>query len=107
MGVGTFISVGRSLDTALERVETAERVGYGSVFVTQLAARDALGVLMAYATRSERLRLGTGVLPIYARTPVAMAQMAATVDEFSGGRLVLGLGASHRPVVEAWFGQTI
>jgi alkanesulfonate monooxygenase SsuD/methylene tetrahydromethanopterin reductase-like flavin-dependent oxidoreductase (luciferase family) len=62
---------------------------------------------MAYAARSERLRLGTGVTPIYSRTPVATAQSFATLDEFSGGRAVIGLGVSHRPAVEAWYGQTI
>src|SRR5690242_13112641 len=62
---------------------------------------------MAYAARSERLRLGTGVTPIYSRTPAAAAQSFATVDEFSGGRAIAGFGVSHRPVVEAWYGQEI
>ena len=57
--------------------------------------------------QTERIRLGTGVVPIYTRTPAAMAQEAATIDELSGGRFTLGLGVSHRPVVEAWHGQTI
>jgi alkanesulfonate monooxygenase SsuD/methylene tetrahydromethanopterin reductase-like flavin-dependent oxidoreductase (luciferase family) len=105
--VGTFISVGRSLETAMQRVERAERLGYDSVYVTHIAARDSLAVLMAYASRTERIRLGTGVLPIYSRTPVTTAQTAATIDEFSGGRMVLGLGVSHRVTVENWYGQTI
>ena len=46
-------------------------------------------------------------MPIYTRTPATMAQTAATIDELSGGRLTLGLGVSHRPVVEGWHGQTI
>ena len=62
---------------------------------------------MAYASRTERIRLGTGVMPIYSRTPVATAQSFATLDEFSGGRALAGLGVSHRPVVEGWYGQTI
>jgi F420-dependent oxidoreductase-like protein len=107
MGLGAFVSVGRSLDTALERVELAERLGYESAFVTHIATRDSLTVLAAYAARTERIRLGTGVMPIYSRTPVTTAMSAATVDEFSGGRLVLGLGVSHRPVVEGWYGDTI
>ena len=107
MALGTFISVGRSLETALQRVEHAERLGYEAVYVTHLAARDSLTVLMAYASRTERVGLGTGVMPIYSRTPVATAQSAVTVDEFSGGRLRLGLGVSHRPVVEGWYGDTI
>jgi len=105
--VGTYISAGRSLETALQRVERAEGLGYESVYVTHIAARDSLAVLMAYACRSERVRLGTGVLPIYSRTPVATAQAAATIDELSGARMVLGLGVSHQVTVENWYGQTI
>jgi F420-dependent oxidoreductase-like protein len=107
LGLGSFISVGRSLDTALERVELAERLGYESVWVTHIAARDSLTTLMAYASRTERVRLGTGVMPIYSRKPATTAMSAAPVDEFSGGRLVLGLGVSHRPTMEAWFDEKI
>ena len=107
MALGTFISVGRSLDTALERVQLAEKLGYESVYVTHIASRDSLTTLMAYASRTERVRLGTGVMPIYSRPPVTTAMSAATADEFSGGRIVLGLGVSHRPVVEGWFDQRI
>jgi F420-dependent oxidoreductase-like protein len=91
----------------MQRVVKAERLGYESAYVTHIAGRDSLTVLAAYATRTERIKLGTGVLPIYSRTPVATAQMAATIDELSGGRLVLGLGVSHRVTVENWYGQTI
>ena len=107
MGLGSFIGAGRSLETALQRVELAERLGYESVYVTHIAARDSVTTLTAYAARSERVRLGTGVLPIYSRTPVATAQSYATLDEYSGGRAVCGLGVSHRPTVEGWYGQTI
>ena len=107
MALGTFIGVGKSLETALQRVELAERLGYESAYVTHIAARDSVTLLMAYAARSERLRLGTGVTPIYSRTPAAAAQSFATVDEFSGGRAIAGFGVSHRPVVEAWYGQAI
>jgi alkanesulfonate monooxygenase SsuD/methylene tetrahydromethanopterin reductase-like flavin-dependent oxidoreductase (luciferase family) len=107
VGLGAYVSVGRSLDTALQRAELAERAGYESVYTTHLAARDSLTTLMAYASRTERVRLGTGVMPIYSRTPVATAQSFATLDEFSGGRAVIGLGVSHRPVVEGWYGAGI
>jgi alkanesulfonate monooxygenase SsuD/methylene tetrahydromethanopterin reductase-like flavin-dependent oxidoreductase (luciferase family) len=62
---------------------------------------------MAYAAASERIRLGTGVVPIFSRTPATMAQTAATIDEYSEGRMVLGLGVSHRVTVENWHGQKI
>jgi alkanesulfonate monooxygenase SsuD/methylene tetrahydromethanopterin reductase-like flavin-dependent oxidoreductase (luciferase family) len=106
-GRGTFISVGKSFDQALERVRRAEGLGYDSVYTTQTAGRDALTMLSAYSTATERIKLGTGVLPIYSRTPVATAQAAATIDEYSGGRMVLGLGVSHQVTVENWFQSKI
>src|SRR3712207_5492830 len=107
MALGCFVSVGRSLDQAVQRVRLAEELGHESVYVTHINGRESLTVLAHYANHSERVRLGTGVVPIYTRTPATMAQTAATIDELSGGRLNLGLGVSHRPVVEGWHGQTI
>jgi F420-dependent oxidoreductase-like protein len=106
-GIGAFISAGRSLQAALDRVRRADELGLDAIYTTQIARRDALSLLMAYATVSERSRLGTGVVPIFSRTPVAMAQAAATIDEFSGGRMVLGLGISHQVTVENWFDSKI
>jgi alkanesulfonate monooxygenase SsuD/methylene tetrahydromethanopterin reductase-like flavin-dependent oxidoreductase (luciferase family) len=106
-GLGTFISPGRSLDRALERVALADRLGFDSVYTTHIAGRDSLAVLATYAAATERVRLGTGVLPIFSRTPVATAQTAATIDEYSGGRMVLGLGVSHQVTVENWFDAEI
>ena len=107
MGPGCFVSVGRSLDRAIERVQLAESLGYDSAWTTHINGRDALTTLTAYAMRTERIRLGSGVVPIYTQVPSSMAQQAATIAELSGHRLALGLGVSHRPVVEGWFGQTI
>lgn len=107
MGTGCFVSVGRSFDQAVGRVQLAEELGYDACYVTHIAARDSLAVCLWYAAQTTRIRVGTGVVPIYTRTPAAMAQEAATIDEVSGGRFTLGLGVSHRPVVEAWHGQTI
>jgi F420-dependent oxidoreductase-like protein len=107
MAVGAFVSVGKSLGEAVERVRHAEQAGYESAYVTHIAGRDSLTTLMAYAAASERIRVGTGVLPIYSRTPVATAQQAATVDEYSEGRMVLGLGISHQVTVENWYQSKI
>ncbi len=106
-GIGAFISAGRSLDRSLERVRRADGLGFDSIYTTHIAARDSLALLMAYASVSERARLGTGVVPIFSRTPATMAQAAATIDEFSGGRMVLGLGVSHQVTVENWYGAKI
>jgi F420-dependent oxidoreductase-like protein len=105
--VGTFIGVGRSLERAVARAQLAEELGYDSAYVTHIAGRDSLAVAEAYAARTERIRVGTGVLPIFSRHPVATAQTAATIDELSGGRLVLGLGVSHQPTVEGWYSQKL
>ncbi len=107
VGTGCFISTGRSLQSAIERVKLAESLGYESVYVTHIAGRESLTVLTAYALSTASIRVGSGVVPIYTRTPATMAQTAATLDELSGGRFTLGLGVSHRPVVEGWHGQTI
>jgi alkanesulfonate monooxygenase SsuD/methylene tetrahydromethanopterin reductase-like flavin-dependent oxidoreductase (luciferase family) len=107
MATGCFVSTGRSLQDAIERVKLAESLGYESAFVTHIAGRESLTVVTAYALATSKIRVGPGVVPIYTRTPATMAQTAATIDELSGGRLTLGLGVSHRPVVEGWHGQTI
>jgi len=107
MGPGCFVSVGRTIEQAVERVKLAESLGYDSVYCTQTAGRDALTVMTAYALATSRIRVGTGVVPIYTRTPATMAQTAATIADLSSERFVLGLGVSHRPVVEGWYGQTI
>jgi alkanesulfonate monooxygenase SsuD/methylene tetrahydromethanopterin reductase-like flavin-dependent oxidoreductase (luciferase family) len=88
-------------------VKLAESLGYEAVYVTHIAGRESLTVLTAYALSTTSIRVGTGVVPIYTRTPATMAQTAATIDELSGGRLTLGLGVSHRPVIESWHGQRI
>src|SRR4051812_49559318 len=97
MATGCFVSTGRSLDAAVERVKLAEELGYESVWITHIAGREPFIVLSAYAQATERIRVGTGVTPIYTRTPANMAQTAITLDELSGGRLNLGLGGSHPP----------
>jgi F420-dependent oxidoreductase-like protein len=107
VAIGAFISVGRSLDSALERVKRADELGFEAAYVTHIAGRDSLSVLAAYASVTERIKLGTGVVPIFSRAPVTMAQTAATIDEFSGGRMVLGLGVSHKVTVENWYDAEI
>jgi alkanesulfonate monooxygenase SsuD/methylene tetrahydromethanopterin reductase-like flavin-dependent oxidoreductase (luciferase family) len=107
MALGCFVSTGRSLEQAIARVRRAEELGYEAAYVTHIAGRESLTVVTAYAMSTSRIRVGTGVVPIYTRTPATMAQTAWTIDDLSAGRLTLGLGVSHRPVVEGWHGQTI
>lgn len=102
-----FISPGRSLQSAIERARLAERLGYEAVFTTQTTTRDGLMTLAAYAPHTSTIKLGTGVLPALPRHPVALAIEAATLDEISGGRLVLGIGPSHKLTMENWYGLSM
>lgn len=103
--LAAFSPAVRTLDESVRRARIVEQHGYESLWTTQLpGARDASLVLAAYAAATQTIKLGTGVLPIYTRHPTAMAQMAATLDELSGGRFILGVGVSHKVTVEAMWG---
>jgi F420-dependent oxidoreductase-like protein len=92
-------------DDQTETVLAAERCGYDSVFTAEAYGSDAFTPLAWYAARTSRIKLGTAVVQISARTPVATAMHALTLDALSGGRVILGLGASGPQVVEGWYGQ--
>lgn len=103
--IAAFSPAVRTLEESVNRARIVEKHGYESLWTTQLpTARDASVVLAAYASATQRVKLGTGVLPIYTRHPTAIVQMAATLDELSGGRFILGLGVSHRVTVEGMWG---
>src|ERR1700694_4260732 len=103
--LAAFSPAVKTLDESVARVVIAERLGLDSVWTSQLPdARDASLVLAAYAHATQRIGFGTGVLPIYTRHPTAMVQMAATLDELSGGRFTLGMGISHKVTVESMWG---
>lgn len=104
MALAAFISPGKDLATAVERVRRAEQLGYEAVFATQVGGRDSLMTLAAYAAATDRIKLGTGVLPAFPRHPVALGIEAATLDEISGARLILGIGPSHQITMENWYG---
>ncbi|WP_159807298.1 LLM class F420-dependent oxidoreductase [Cellulomonas citrea] len=82
----------------------AERLGLDSVWTAEAYGSDALTPLAWYGSRTSRIRLGTAVAQLSARTPTAAAMAALTLDHLSGGRFVLGLGASGPQVVEGWYG---
>lgn len=103
--LAAFSPAVRTLDESVRRARIVEEHGYESLWTTQLpGARDASLVLAAYAAVTKKVKLGTGVLPIYTRHPTAMVQMAATLDELSGGRFILGIGVSHKVTVESMWG---
>jgi len=87
------------------KVDEAERLGFDSVWTAEAYGSDALTPLAWLGPRTHRLRLGTALCQLSARTPTAMAMAAMTMDHLSGGRFVLGLGVSGPQVVEGWYGQ--
>ena len=77
------------------------------MWVTHGLGRDSFVVLAAYAAATTRVGLGNGVVPIYPRHPVAMAQAASTLNEVSRGRFRLGIGVSHKSAMEAMLGLSL
>jgi F420-dependent oxidoreductase-like protein len=90
---------------ATELVAEAERLGFDSVWTAESYGSDALTPLAWWGSRTSKVRLGTSLCQLSARTPTAMAMAALTIDHLSGGRFVLGLGVSGPQVVEGWYGQ--
>ncbi len=82
----------------------AEELGYETVWVGESWGRDAFSLITYMAAATERIQFGTGIVNVFSRSPALIAQTAATVDELSGGRLLLGLGTSGVNVIEHWHG---
>ncbi|WP_267244286.1 LLM class F420-dependent oxidoreductase [Streptomyces sp. PR69] len=89
----------------LELAREAERLGYDSVWTAEAWGSDAFTPLTWIAAHTSRIRLGTAVAQMAARSPTATAMHALTLDHLSGGRMLLGLGLSGPQVVEGWYGR--
>jgi F420-dependent oxidoreductase-like protein len=87
-----------------ELVATAEESGFDTVFTAEAWGSDAYTPLAWWGRETSRMRLGTSVIQLSARTPTACAMAALTLDHLSGGRHILGLGVSGPQVVEGWYG---
>ncbi len=85
-------------------VRTAERCGYTDGWSFESFGSDAFSPIAAAAMISERLRFGTAIVPVFTRPPALIAMSAATVNQLSNGRFVLGLGISTPNIVENWMG---
>jgi F420-dependent oxidoreductase-like protein len=94
-----------SFPEAVELAQRAEGLGYESVWMPEAYGTDAISILGALAARTERIKLGTGIVNVFSRTPALLAQTAATLDLISGGRFNLGLGTSGYQVVTGWHGM--
>lgn len=87
-----------------ELVAAAEEAGFDTVFTAEAWGSDAYTPLAWWGRETTRMRLGTSVIQLSARTPTACAMAALTLDHLSGGRHILGLGVSGPQVVEGWYG---
>jgi F420-dependent oxidoreductase-like protein len=90
---------------ALDGVLEADRLGLDSVWTSETYGADAFTPLAWWGSRTTRVRLGTAIAQLSARPPTTTAMAALTLDHLSGGRLLLGVGASGPQVVEGWYGQ--
>ncbi|MEE6209927.1 LLM class flavin-dependent oxidoreductase [Salarchaeum sp. III] len=88
----------------LDLVQRAETLGYESVWAAEGQGKTAFGKLERWAAVTEDIELATGIVNVFSRTPAALAQAAATLDDHSGGRAILGLGVAHPGVVEGFHG---
>jgi alkanesulfonate monooxygenase SsuD/methylene tetrahydromethanopterin reductase-like flavin-dependent oxidoreductase (luciferase family) len=91
-------------EKVFERVKIAEDAGVESCLVAEAWGRDAFTLLTQLAERTNRIQLGTGIVNYYSRSPAALAQHFATLDELSNGRMIIGLGASSANVIEHFHG---
>ena len=94
--------------TVINRIREAEDAGVQQAWMTQSAGMlDTLTLFAAAATQTTRIRLGTSIVPVYPRHPLVMAQQAATIDALAPGRFRLGVGTSHRHVMENIYGLSM
>jgi F420-dependent oxidoreductase-like protein len=105
LGVNTGYWAGGPPPGAAEMIAEAERLGFDSMWTAEAYGSDALMPLAWWGAATTKIKLGTSIVQISARTPAATAMAAMTLDHLSGGRVILGLGASGPQVVEGWYGQ--
>jgi F420-dependent oxidoreductase-like protein len=106
MRLGLMIGYsGSKVELPMELILEAERLGYYAVWTAESWGSDAVTPLAWIGAQTDRIRLGTAIMQIPARTPANTAMTAMTLDQLSGGRFLLGLGVSGPQVVEGWYGQ--
>lgn len=96
---------GQTLEIPMDLIQQAERLGFDSLWTAEAYGSDAITPLAYIAAKTERIRLGTGIIQVAARTPAATAMELQTVDALAGGgRVIGGLGVSGPQIVEGWYG---
>lgn len=104
MKLGFQLGYAGGIREAVDQAAALEQAGIDIVWVAELYGLDAVSVMGYLAAKTERVQIGSAILPIYSRTPTLIAQTAAGLDYVSGGRTILGLGASGPQVIEGWHG---
>ena len=104
MRLGMSVGYAGGIREAVDQVVELEKAGMDVVWVAEAYGVDAVSVMGYIAARTERIEIGSGILPIYSRTPALIAMTAAGIDLLSQGRCILGLGASGPQVIEGWHG---
>jgi len=106
MNLGIFVGYsGRRIALPLKEIQEAEAMGCDSVWTAEAYGSDALTPLAWIGAHTSKIKLATGIVQLSARTPAATAMAAMTLDQLSGGRMILGLGVSGPQVVEGWYGM--
>src|SRR5689334_18835340 len=97
---------GAELKVPVELVQRAEALGYASVWTAEAYGSDAVTPLAYLAGKTQRIKLGTAIMQLAARTPANAAMSAATVDALAGGgHFIAGIGVSGPQIVEGWYGE--
>ena len=97
---------GAEMKLPLARIQRAEELGYDCVWTAEAYGSDAISPLAYIAGQTHRIKLGTGIMQLAARSPANAAMSAATIDALAGGgRFIAGLGVSGPQIVEGWYGE--
>lgn len=103
-----LVVAGANSRAVIELIVAAEAAGVGQVWMTQeAAAPDTLTIFAAAAGRTTTIGLGTAIVPTYPRHPLALAQQALALNDLAPGRLRLGVGPSHKPIIEGVYGLSL
>lgn len=102
--IGEAVEEAPDLEDVIRRAQFAEEAGLHSAWMAQAFSWDAMGLLCVVGRETSRIELGTAVVPTYPRHPIVMAQQALTTQSASNGRFTLGIGLSHKPLMEDMYG---
>src|ERR687890_95649 len=108
MNLGVHIGywgLGLTSEDQREIVQEAERLGYDSVWTAEAYGSDAATILGWIAAQTSKIKIGSAIFQMPGRSPAMTAMTAATLDQLSGGRMLLGIGTSGPQVAEGWHGQ--